>query len=181
MMFLSSGVFFRLLQDLADKDDLIGTRSVPLRNIVKQHKEHRIEFLDTNGKGIVKGKDGKNTTVFLRLKGTRAQKTGNILEIAGERTSHLVGRWACPLLRADPRISFPLQERRSHVRVANLYFLKRNVCHLGQACALILCKKRLRQTNINRHKPYFVQIAPGRAVQQLIEQDVGNGCDACWG
>ena len=70
------------LQDLADKDDLIGTRIIPLKKFVKKDKEQRIDLLDAKGK-LVKGKDGKPTTIFLRLKGTRAVKSGTLLTVPG--------------------------------------------------------------------------------------------------
>ena len=69
-------------KDLADKDDFIGSRSISLKTFVKKDKEQRIDLLDKARK-LVKGKDGKTTTLFVRLKGTRAQKSGDLLSIPG--------------------------------------------------------------------------------------------------
>lgn len=71
-----------LTQDLADKDDLIGTRTIPLTSIVKKDREKRIDLKDKAGK-LVKGKDGQTTAIFLRLAGTRTQKSGSILDVPG--------------------------------------------------------------------------------------------------
>ena len=70
-------------QDMADKDDLIGTRTIPLTSIVKKNREQRIDLKDKAGK-LVKGKDGQTTAIFLRLAGTRAQKSGSILDVPGD-------------------------------------------------------------------------------------------------
>jgi hypothetical protein len=72
-----------LTQDLADKDDLIGTRTIPLTSIVKKDREKRIDLKDKAGK-LVKGKDGQTTAIFLRLAGTRTQKSGSILDVPGD-------------------------------------------------------------------------------------------------
>jgi hypothetical protein len=68
---------------LADKDDLIGTRTIPLTSIVKKDREKRIDLKDKAGK-LVKGKDGQTTAIFLRLAGTRTQKSGSILDVPGD-------------------------------------------------------------------------------------------------
>ena len=69
-------------KDLADKDDLIGTRIIPLKKFIKREKDMRIDLSDPSGKRV-KGKDNKTTEIFLRLKGTRSQTVGGLLGFYG--------------------------------------------------------------------------------------------------
>ena len=70
------------LQDLTDKDDLIGQRTVKIKEFIRKEKEKKFDLLDKDGK-LVKGNDGKTTTVVVRLKAVRTQKAGSLLTVPG--------------------------------------------------------------------------------------------------
>ena len=73
-------------KDKFDKDDFIGSCTIPLRKIIKKDFEKGFNLKDSSSQ-LVRGTDGKATTVYLRLRGQRSQRQISSL-VAGINNDH---------------------------------------------------------------------------------------------